>query len=122
MPRLAMRMLLNWSLFVNTAYFVNVSGYFTSVVNHSPKHFAALNFNELVGSEIDIKKQIFCNVELNCNTIEAVGFDMDYTLIQVRYIYCDNSPPLLRFVAINSIKKSSICLLLKEQRENYTKT
>jgi hypothetical protein len=30
-----------------------------------------------------ISHKIFCNVELNGATIEAVGFDMDYTLAQV---------------------------------------
>lgn len=28
------------------------------------------------------KRQIFCNVELNGNSVEAVGFDMDFTLAQ----------------------------------------
>lgn len=28
-------------------------------------------------------RRIFCNVELNAESIEAVGFDMDYTLAQV---------------------------------------
>jgi hypothetical protein len=31
----------------------------------------------------DYSKQIFCNVELNGEVVEAVGFDMDYTLAQV---------------------------------------
>jgi hypothetical protein len=32
---------------------------------------------------ICIYKQIFCNVELNGENLEAVGFDMDFTLAQV---------------------------------------
>lgn len=30
-----------------------------------------------------MNSQIFCNVELNANNLEAVGFDMDFTLAQV---------------------------------------
>jgi hypothetical protein len=37
-------------------------------------------------STVDIVTQIHCNVELNADYIEAVGFDMDYTLAQVRCI------------------------------------
>ncbi len=28
-------------------------------------------------------QKVFCNIELNGETIEAIGFDMDYTLAQV---------------------------------------
>jgi hypothetical protein len=31
----------------------------------------------------DLCQQIFCNVELNGENLEAVGFDMDFTLAQV---------------------------------------
>jgi hypothetical protein len=31
----------------------------------------------------DLSQQIYCNVELNGANLEAVGFDMDYTLAQV---------------------------------------
>ena len=31
----------------------------------------------------NLNKQIFCNVELNGDTLQAVGFDMDFTLAQV---------------------------------------
>lgn len=31
---------------------------------------------------LDLRHQIFCNVELNGGSIEAVGFDMDFTLAQ----------------------------------------
>lgn len=34
-----------------------------------------------------INSTVFCNVELNCGQLEAVGFDMDYTLAQVIIIY-----------------------------------
>lgn len=34
----------------------------------------------------DITRNIFCNVELNCANLEAVGFDMDFTLAQVPYL------------------------------------
>lgn len=33
--------------------------------------------------EDELKKQIYCNVELNGSYIEAVGFDLDFTLAQV---------------------------------------
>lgn len=32
---------------------------------------------------MDAARSVFCNVELNCANIEAVGFDMDFTLAQV---------------------------------------
>jgi len=32
--------------------------------------------------ESNLNSQIFCNVELNCEHLEAVGFDMDFTLAQ----------------------------------------
>lgn len=31
----------------------------------------------------NLTRQLFCNVELNCEGLEAVGFDMDFTLAQV---------------------------------------
>lgn len=34
--------------------------------------------------EEELTKQIYCNVELNGNYLDAVGFDMDFTLAQVR--------------------------------------
>lgn len=33
---------------------------------------------------VDPTRKIYCNVELNCANLEAVGFDMDYTLAQVK--------------------------------------
>jgi len=33
----------------------------------------------------NLNSTIFCNVELNCANLEAVGFDMDYTLAQVKF-------------------------------------
>ena len=37
----------------------------------------------------DNTREIFCNTELSGSSIEAVGFDMDYTLAQVNYAsYC----------------------------------
>jgi DNA mismatch repair ATPase MutL len=38
----------------------------------------------LVPQHLDLSQQIFCNVELNGENLEAVGFDMDFTLAQVR--------------------------------------
>ena len=35
-------------------------------------------------SAIDVRRQIFCNRSLNMKSIQAVGFDMDYTLAQYR--------------------------------------
>lgn len=40
------------------------------------------NFEVMTTSDA-FKQQIFCNVELNGSYIEAVGFDMDFTLAQV---------------------------------------
>ena len=37
----------------------------------------------LVPQHLDLSQQIFCNVELNGENLEAVGFDMDFTLAQV---------------------------------------
>jgi hypothetical protein len=33
---------------------------------------------------LDTRKQIFCNRSLNMKSIEAIGFDMDYTLAQYK--------------------------------------
>lgn len=33
--------------------------------------------------ENDFNSQIYCNAELNADYIEAIGFDMDSTLVQV---------------------------------------
>jgi hypothetical protein len=33
---------------------------------------------------MDTRKQIFCNRSLNMKSIEAIGFDMDYTLAQYK--------------------------------------
>jgi hypothetical protein len=38
---------------------------------------------ESKASQPSFARQIFCNVELNCESLEAVGFDMDFTLAQV---------------------------------------
>ena len=35
--------------------------------------------------EDELKKHIYCNVELNGSYIEAVGFDLDFTLAQVQH-------------------------------------
>lgn len=46
---------------------------------------SAINDNNLASASdavVDLKSQVFCNVELNCEHIEAVGFDMDFTLAQ----------------------------------------
>jgi hypothetical protein len=40
---------------------------------------------QLLANENNFNTTIFCNVELNCANLEAVGFDMDFTLAQV---YC----------------------------------
>jgi len=38
-------------------------------------------------SDNSLNKKIFCNVELNGQSVEAVGFDMDFTLAQVILYY-----------------------------------
>ena len=43
----------------------------------------ALQSGLLVPQHLDLSQQIFCNVELNGENLEAVGFDMDFTLAQV---------------------------------------
>lgn len=50
-------------------------------------------------SSFDANRQIFCNVELNGESIEAVGFDMDFTLAQVspNFTATTNS---LNFIAV----------------------
>jgi len=42
----------------------------------------ALDVKDLIKVESPLERQIFCNVELNGANIEAVGFDMDFTLAQ----------------------------------------
>ena len=47
-----------------------------------------MNIVKLLNSNLEFEKlrlsnltsQVFCNVELNCANLDAVGFDMDYTL------------------------------------------
>lgn len=41
------------------------------------------NFASCDAAVIDPRREIFCNTEMNGAAIEAVGFDMDYTLAQV---------------------------------------
>ena len=38
-----------------------------------------------INDNLDLRTQIFCNAELNGDYIEAVGFDMDFTLAQVSW-------------------------------------
>lgn len=40
--------------------------------------------HKIVSTDDTFNTTIFCNVELNCANLEAVGFDMDFTLAQVR--------------------------------------
>lgn len=50
------------------------------------QHFSEsiLKHTEILPLKRDMSRSIFCNVELNCANVEAVGFDMDFTLAQVR--------------------------------------
>lgn len=50
----------------------------------SPPEITTNQLSERVNSQPNFARQIFCNVELNCASLEAVGFDMDFTLAQVR--------------------------------------
>lgn len=45
---------------------------------------SSLQSQLLVPQHLDLSQQIFCNVELNGENLEAVGFDMDFTLAQVK--------------------------------------
>ena len=66
-----------------------------SAARRSAYQFArgtALQSGLLVPQHLDLSQQIFCNVELNGENLEAVGFDMDFTLAQVLCrinTYCD---------------------------------
>jgi len=44
-------------------------------------HLRMITTEELK-SNVDLSSQIYCNVEMNADYIEAVGFDMDFTLAQ----------------------------------------
>jgi HAD superfamily 5'-nucleotidase-like hydrolase len=50
----------------------------------SQQHFSEslLKHTEIRSLKRDMSRSIFCNVELNCANVEAVGFDMDFTLAQ----------------------------------------
>lgn len=65
--------------------------------------------------------QIFCNVELTGASIQAVGFDMDYTLAQVggltAFSIASHYPLFLC-----STTKSLTCLHLKEPSVNFTRS
>ena len=43
----------------------------------------SLNTHETDNNQNFISRKVFCNVELNGEAMEAVGFDMDFTLAQV---------------------------------------
>ena len=38
----------------------------------------------LLSNSQSLNHTVFCNVELNCVNLEAIGFDMDYTLAQYK--------------------------------------
>lgn len=54
------------------------------LVSHQRFRTKSLQSQLLVPQHLDLSQQIFCNVELNGENLEAVGFDMDFTLAQVR--------------------------------------
>lgn len=68
-----------------------MSGYVVKSFNPMPKARLAYQLSKgialqsqlLVPQHLDLNQQIFCNVELNGENLEAVGFDMDFTLAQV---------------------------------------
>lgn len=45
------------------------------------------SFEKRTTKILDIKTQIFCNVEINLKNIEAVGFDLDNTLAKVLFLF-----------------------------------
>lgn len=54
-----------------------------NINSRSVKSSSKLYSQALVPQHLDLTQQIFCNVELNGENLEAVGFDMDFTLAQV---------------------------------------
>lgn len=67
-----------------------VTGFHHSARNGNLYHFSQLervktilHSQVLVPQHLELNQQIFCNVELNGENLEAVGFDMDFTLAQV---------------------------------------
>jgi 5' nucleotidase family len=63
-----------------------VSSFITNCLSRNSK-FSAQSLkrtclNVQVAPGPDLANQIFCNVELNAANLEAVGFDMDFTLAQ----------------------------------------
>ncbi|XP_024394455.1 uncharacterized protein [Physcomitrium patens] len=73
-----------WSLYAS-----RVEPYSTNGADRSYEGVAAVD-GELLWSgrwwarPIDARKQIFCNRSLNMKSIDAIGFDMDYTLAQYK--------------------------------------
>jgi hypothetical protein len=65
-----------------------------------------------------LNNSVFCNVELNGANLQAVGFDMDFTLAQVRSNFFSQFP-LLKDTF--SIKKSSTPSTLNTPRSIYTR-
>ncbi len=47
--------------------------------------FRSITTESHVNFEYTPNKAVFCNVELNGGHLEAVGFDMDFTLVQVLF-------------------------------------
>ncbi len=53
-----------------------------------PHHYQLENMesnlrHKILSTDDTFNTTIFCNVELNCANLEAIGFDMDFTLAQV---------------------------------------
>lgn len=72
------------ALFVAINSLVHFASSFHRVVSSHRFKTKHLNSQLLVPQHLDLSQQIFCNVELNGENLEAVGFDMDFTLAQAR--------------------------------------
>lgn len=83
--------------------------------------------HKILSADDTFNSTIFCNVELNCANLEAIGFDMDFTLAQVIYYsFMNHLQSLILTLKLHrlpdSIMKPLICLLSKEQNANLFKT
>lgn len=54
-------------------------------MNNQNSDSSSLSTSNFDSSSNSLSKKIFCNVELNGQSVEAVGFDMDFTLAQVYF-------------------------------------
>ena len=83
-----------WRILVLFVAFSGISYSFHSSYSHFstkvvPKNLYSIPsksqlYMTISNSDNSLNKKIFCNVELNGHSVEAVGFDMDFTLAQVQ--------------------------------------